>query len=219
MREIIISDQRMNADCRRKTDCSRNAQCLPQVARILAAQGAEPDGDAGGRQHSAESGAVVGDQRHETRADPVQIGDGQIHIRQILRHENGGHSDDDDGQAAENHSRRREQQTNPSDPGARLPRKSRRFEKRFDVFGFAQMRVRFDQSDRENRQQKHGRRRVPNVQITVAEIRQKTGESDCAADDEKPLRPGATLAAKEIPPPTNTAIPTAIKAPPKAVRS
>ena len=58
---------------------------------------------------AAKTSAIVGDQRHQTRIDRLNLLERQAHVAEILRHEHRGHANGHDRQAGADEADRRGQ--------------------------------------------------------------------------------------------------------------
>src|SRR5215472_2277075 len=92
MRELGVADDRVYPNGSRESDPGTQCDYFPEVSGRLSAPETEKQSQAAGHNGTAESGAVVGNQRNESRIDHVKVMRGEADIVQILGHENVSHS-------------------------------------------------------------------------------------------------------------------------------
>src|SRR5262245_52111932 len=156
--------------------------------------------DTDGRETSAESRAVMRDERHQSRIDSIESLPRQSNESEIFRYEHLGRPKIQDDEPRQRETRSGREQ--PPSANAHRPRSLQTL-RRPKPTGGSNHRVpsRRRQAGHENRQKRQSGDAVPAIEVSVPQVRQETAEPKRPADQKGPPCPrGASAQRKESEP-------------------
>src|SRR5437867_687467 len=141
------------------------------------------------RETSAEASAIMRDERHKARIDPIEDVPRQSHESEIFRHEHLSRAKVQDDEPRQNEPRSgRKQPPSANARQCRCPQTVNRAKPTRDATG--RMWPGGNETGQEHRQKRDGGDAVPTVEVSVSQIRQEAAEPEHPADEEGPPGPG-----------------------------
>src|SRR5437867_211080 len=140
------------------------------------------------RETSAEASAIMRDERHEPRIDPIEDVPRQSHESEIFRHEHLSRAKVQDDESRQNEPRSgRKQPPSTNARQCRCPQTVDRAKPARNAI--RSMWPGRNEAGQEHRQKREVRDAVPAVEVSVSQIRQETAEPKRPAHDEGPPGP------------------------------
>ncbi len=193
MYEIGISDCGVNADGCAETCEASDENSLPQAPRRSPTPDAEEHSNAATADTAAKAGAIMRYERHKTSIELVELVGRDSHKFEILGYKDAADANSHDDEAAESKADCRDKEEGSTGPIGGSPVDGKcGDEKALGCKGDAESKVRPDEADDEARKQRERYDAMPRVEIAVSKIEEKAAETEDAAKEEEPPRPGVT---------------------------